>query len=63
MRGTPPLIVALVSVVQMGDALSLIAWIGVVGICLGVCSIALGNMRKDRKGVYLALLNALVIAG
>jgi drug/metabolite transporter (DMT)-like permease len=63
MRGTAPLIVALVSVVQMGDALSLTAWIGVVGICLGVCSIALGNMRKDRKGVYLALLNALVIAG
>jgi drug/metabolite transporter (DMT)-like permease len=63
MRGTAPLIVALVSVFQLGDALSLVAWIGVVGICLGVCSIALGSMRKDRKSVYLALLNALVIAG
>src|SRR3984957_3642513 len=30
MRGTAPLLVALVSVFQVGDSLSLIAWIGVV---------------------------------
>ena len=63
MRGTAPLIVALVSEYQMGDVLSSTAWAGVIGICLGVCSIALGNKANDRKGIYLALLNALVIAG
>jgi drug/metabolite transporter (DMT)-like permease len=62
MRGTAPLIVALVSEFRPGDALSPIAWLGVVAICLGIFSIALGTNLKDRKGVYLALLNALVIA-
>jgi drug/metabolite transporter (DMT)-like permease len=62
MRGTAPLIVALVSVFWLGEALSPIAWFGVIGICLGIFSIALGTNLKDRKGLYLALLNALVIA-
>ncbi len=62
MRGTAPLIVAVVSVSRMGDVLSPIAWVGVAGICLGILSIALGNSPKDRSGVYLALINALVIA-
>src|SRR5580698_8374097 len=62
MRGTAPLIVALVSVFKVGDALSPIAWAGVIGICLGIFSIALGGRLQDRKGVYLALLNAVVIA-
>jgi drug/metabolite transporter (DMT)-like permease len=63
MRGAAPLIVALVSVFQMGEVLSPIAWAGVLGICLGIFSIALGNRLKERRGVYLALVNALVIAG
>jgi drug/metabolite transporter (DMT)-like permease len=63
MRGTAPLIVAFVSVFRMGDALSPLAWIGVFAICLGVFGISWGGKQKDRKGVYLALLNALVIAG
>jgi drug/metabolite transporter (DMT)-like permease len=63
MRGTAPLIVALVSEFQMGDVLSSTAWAGVVGICLGIFSMAVGNRVNDRKGIYLALLNALVIAG
>jgi drug/metabolite transporter (DMT)-like permease len=63
MRGTAPLIVALVSVLQMGVVLSPIAWTGVLAICLGILSIALGNRLKERRGVYLALVNALVIAG
>jgi drug/metabolite transporter (DMT)-like permease len=63
MRGTAPLIVAIVSAFQMNDALSLFAWIGVLAICLGVFIIALGSGRNDRKGIRLALLNALVIAG
>jgi len=40
MRGTAPLIVALVSVFRMGDVLSPAAWIGVIAICLGVFSIS-----------------------
>lgn len=63
MRGTAPLIVAMVSAFQMDDALSLFAWIGVMTISLGICIIALGGTRKDRRGIRLALLNALVIAG
>jgi drug/metabolite transporter (DMT)-like permease len=62
MRGTAPLIVALVSEFRLGDVLSPIAWLGVIAICVGIFSIALGSNLKDRKGVYLALLNALVIA-
>lgn len=63
MRGTAPLIVALVGVFQKDDALSPAAWAGVMGICVGILSIAVGNKLEDRKGIYLALLNALVIAG
>ena len=63
MRGTAPLLVAFVSVFQMDDALSPFAWIGVMAICLGIGIIALGNSLKDRKGIRLAFLNAVVIAG
>jgi drug/metabolite transporter (DMT)-like permease len=62
MRGTAPLIVALVSVLRLGEPLSPVAWCGVVAISVGIFTMALGTGRKDRRGVYLALLNALVIA-
>jgi drug/metabolite transporter (DMT)-like permease len=62
MRGTAPLIVALVSVFRLGETLSPVAWLGVIAISLGIFNIALGSSLKDRKGVYLALVNALVIA-
>jgi drug/metabolite transporter (DMT)-like permease len=62
MRGTAPLIVALASVLRLGETLSPTAWAGVIAISLGIFSIALGSSLKDRRGVYLALLNALVIA-
>jgi drug/metabolite transporter (DMT)-like permease len=63
MRGTAPLIVAIVSAFAMDDALTLFAWVGVTAICSGIFLIALGSTLKDRKGLRLALLNALVIAG
>jgi drug/metabolite transporter (DMT)-like permease len=63
MRGTAPLIVAIVSAFQMNDALSPVAWTGVMAICLGIFIIALGSTLKDRSGIRLALLNAFVIAG
>ncbi len=62
MRGTAPLIVALVSVPVLGEVLSPIAWAGIIAVCFGIVSIAFGNKANDRKGVYLALLNAVVIA-
>jgi drug/metabolite transporter (DMT)-like permease len=62
MRGAAPLVVALVSALQRDDAMSLVAWTGVVVISFGIFSITLGTTRSDRKGVRLALLNALVIA-
>ncbi len=63
MRGAAPLIVAFVEAFKMSGSLSPFAWTGVVVICLGVFSIALGGGSNDRPGVRLALLNALVIAG
>ena len=63
MRGAAPLIVAIVSAFQLHDAVPLFAWVGVIAICLGIFVIALGSGLGDRKGVRLALLNALVIAG
>jgi drug/metabolite transporter (DMT)-like permease len=60
--GTAPLIVAIVSTFQMDDTLSHFAWMGVMAICAGIFIIALGGTLKDRKGIRLALLNALVIA-
>jgi drug/metabolite transporter (DMT)-like permease len=63
MRGTAPLLVALVTVFQIGDPLSLIGWSGILGISVGIFSMALGSKVNHRKGIGLALLNAGVIAG
>ncbi|HVY19184.1 MAG TPA: DMT family transporter [Bauldia sp.] len=64
MRGTAPLIVAVVTAFWLGEALSVPAWAGVVLVSSGVLTTALGVRRGDSfRGVALALLNALVIAG
>ena len=64
MRGAAPLLVALVTLTRIGrDSLSFAAWVGVAAICLGISVIALGGRIGDRKGVLLALLNAVFIAG
>jgi drug/metabolite transporter (DMT)-like permease len=62
MRGTAPLLVALVTVFRMGDSLSVTAWIGLIGISVGIFTMMLGCKLDHRKGIYLALLNAFVIA-
>jgi drug/metabolite transporter (DMT)-like permease len=62
MRGTAPLIVAVVSVLRLGETLSPMAWAGVIGISLCIFSIAFGSTLTSRRGVYLALVNAVVIA-
>lgn len=62
MRGTAPLLVAIVTVFQMGESLSPTGWLGVVAVCLGIFTMAAG-VGTARRGVYFALLNAVVIAG
>jgi drug/metabolite transporter (DMT)-like permease len=63
MRGMAPLLVALVTVFQMGNSLSATGWIGVIGISLGIFTMTVGSKLGHRKGIYLAFLNALVIGG
>jgi drug/metabolite transporter (DMT)-like permease len=63
MRGTAPLLVAVVSVLALGAHLTATMWVGVGVICLGILGMAAGNRRGNRTGVALALVNAMVIAG
>jgi drug/metabolite transporter (DMT)-like permease len=62
MRGTPPLIVALVSSVGLGVAVSIPGWIGIGLISLGLISLTFRGTGGDGKGIAFAFVNALVIA-
>lgn len=62
MRGTAPLLVALVSRFWLGEFLSPAAWAGVALICGGVLSLALAGRGTNVQGVRAAVLNAVVIA-
>jgi len=63
MRGTAPLLVAIVSVLAFGAHLTATMWVGVGIICLGILGTATEARRGSRKGMAVALLNAMVIAG
>jgi drug/metabolite transporter (DMT)-like permease len=63
MRGTAPLLVAIASVALLGATLAPLAWVGIAVICAGILSMAAGRRARRNKGVVLALLNAVVIAG
>jgi drug/metabolite transporter (DMT)-like permease len=63
MRGTAPLLVAIVSVVFLGDRLSPLAWSGIGVICLAILAMAYNGRTSSRRGVVLALINACFIAG
>mgnify|MGYP000934191590 CR=1 FL=1 len=63
MRGTAPLLVALISVLMLGDHLSWLAWSGIGVICLSILAMAMNGRMQSRKGIWLALLNACFIAG
>lgn len=63
MRGTAPLLVALISVLALGDSLSGLAWSGIGVICLSILAMAMNGRMRSRKGIGLALLNACFIAG
>jgi drug/metabolite transporter (DMT)-like permease len=63
MRGTAPLLVGIVSALALGAHLTATMWIGIGVICLGILGMAAGNRQRNSKGIALALLNAVVIAG
>lgn len=62
MRGTPPLIVALVSTLALGTALSIPGWLGVALVSAGLLSLTLGGTGGSPRGLMFAGVNALVIA-
>ncbi len=66
MRGTPPLLVALVGGPLVGEIMGWQSWLGIVLICSGVLAMALDARRRNRgassRTVLLALANAGFIA-
>ncbi len=63
MRGTAPLLVAIISVLFLGDSLSLLAWVGIATICLAILGMAFNGRSGSQRGIILALINACFIAG
>jgi drug/metabolite transporter (DMT)-like permease len=63
MRGLPPLLVALASVLLLGSALAPLEWAGVGLISAGILTMLLGGRGAgDRRGIVFAAINALVIS-
>ncbi|WP_436857234.1 EamA family transporter [Citrobacter tructae] len=63
MRGTAPLLVAIISVLFLGDSLSVMAWVGIAVICTAILGMAFNGRASSRQGIVLALINACFIAG
>jgi phosphonate utilization associated putative membrane protein len=64
MRGSAPLMVALLSGVVLGEFPSPMAWVGVLGVTLGVAMVGLshpGEALHHRRALAYALANAVVI--
>jgi len=62
MRGVAPLLVAVFSVLVLGETLAHSAWVGIGIISVGILSLAARPAAGQGKGVLLALLNAAIIA-
>ena len=65
MRGCAPLLVALGSSAVLGESLSALAWVGVLGVTFGVALVGLahpGQALHHRRALGFALANACVIA-
>jgi len=65
MRGFAPMLVALASGVFIGEAPTLVAWLGIGGITLGVALVGLahpGEALHHRKALMFAFSNAAIIA-
>lgn len=66
MRGSAPLLTALVSMLAMREALSLNGWVGVIALSSGVLILALDNIRRggfSLPATFIALCSAAVITG
>ncbi len=63
MRGAAPLLVAMFSVVVVGESLSPLAWAGVLCICGGLLALGLSlHAVQVPRAVGFALINAVIIA-
>lgn len=63
MRGVGPVLVALSATLTLGETLTPIAWVGVLGVCSGVLVLGLSRRALDQpKAVAFALTNAVIIA-
>ncbi|WP_058910683.1 DMT family transporter [Entomohabitans teleogrylli] len=62
MRGTAPLIVAIVGATFLGESLTLSAAAGIAVICCSILLMAITRHTRPGKGVWMALLNAGMIA-
>ncbi len=62
MRGSSPLIVAVLGFSLFGERLAPLAWIGMSVLCLGIVGVMGGVRRSDAKGVAVALGNGVIIA-
>lgn len=63
MRGTAPVLVALSSFLVLGEALTPLAWLGVLCVSCGLLLIGSGGaMLAQKKAVVFALCNAVLIA-
>jgi phosphonate utilization associated putative membrane protein len=63
MRGTAPLLVALSAATMLGETLSPLSWVGVLGVSCGVLALGLSRHAIDSpRAVGFALANAVVIA-
>jgi drug/metabolite transporter (DMT)-like permease len=61
-RGTAPLVVALLSVLILGEVLSGLAWLAIGTICIGIVSLGLSRgPARDAKPILWALLTGLFI--
>jgi phosphonate utilization associated putative membrane protein len=63
MRGVAPVLVALSASVTLDETLTPLAWLGVLGICLGVLLLGLNRRAVTApKAIAFALANAVIIA-
>lgn len=63
MRGTAPIIVALLSTVYLDEKLAFSTWVGIIIICAGIFINLTKISSNNMKGILFSLLNAFVIAG
>ncbi len=62
MRGSAPLLLMIFGMSWLGERLSVTAWVGVFVLCVGIFSMMAGSRRAGAKGVWLALINGVIIA-